>query len=114
MNDDFNTPILISNLFEAATIINKLLDGSEKIDEKAIEELNQLFEDWFVNVLGIKDEQSSNMMPTIEGLVKMIIDLRKDARANKDWTKSDELRDQLATLGIKIKDSKDGVSWTLE
>jgi len=114
MNDDFNTPILISNLFEAVTIVNKLLDGSEKIDEKAIEELNQLFEDWFVNVLGIKDEQSSNMMPTIEGLVKMIIDLRKDARANKDWAKSDELRDQLATLGIKIKDSKDGVSWNLE
>lgn len=114
MNDDFNTPILISNLFEAVTIVNKLLDGSEKINEKAIEELNQLFEDWFVNVLGIKDEQSSNMMPTIEGLVKMIIDLRKDARANKDWAKSDELRDQLATLGIKIKDSKDGVSWNLE
>ena len=114
MNNDFNTPILISNLFEAVTIVNKLLDGSEKINEKAIEELNQLFEDWFVNVLGIKDEQSSNMMPTIEGLVKMIIDLRKDARANKDWAKSDELRDQLATLGIKIKDSKDGVSWNLE
>jgi cysteinyl-tRNA synthetase len=85
MCDDFNTPIVISYLFEASTIINKLIEGSEKIDEKGLKELNELFEDWFIEVLGIKDEQNSNMMPTIEGLVKMIIELRKQARENKDW-----------------------------
>jgi len=114
MCDDFNTPIVISYLFEAATIINKLIEGSEKIDEQGLKELNELFENWFVEVLGIKDEQNSNMMPTIEGLVKMIIELRKEARENKDWKKSDELRDQLASLGVKIKDGKEGVSWSLE
>ena len=114
MCDDFNTPIVISYLFEASTIINKLIEGSEKIDEKGLKELNELFEDWFVEVLGIKDEQNSNMMPTIEGLVNMIIELRKQARENKDWKKSDELRDQLSSLGVKIKDGKEGVSWSLE
>lgn len=114
MCDDFNTPIVISYLFEASSIINKLIEGSEKIDEKGLKELNELFETWFVEVLGIKDEQNSNMMPTIEGLVKMIIELRTQARENKDWKKSDELRDQLASLGIKIKDGKEGVSWSLE
>lgn len=114
MCDDLNTPIVISYLFEASTIINKLIEGSEKIDEKGLKELNELFEDWLVEVLGIKDEQNSNMMPTIEGLVKMIIELRKQARENKDWKKSDELRDQLSSLGVKIKDGKDGVSWSLE
>lgn len=114
MNDDFNTPMVISNLFETATIINKLIEGSEKINAKELEELNKLFDDWFTNVLGLLDEQSSNMMPTIEGLVKMIIDLRKEARDNKDWKKSDELRDELSALGVKIKDGKEGVSWTIE
>ena len=114
MCDDFNTPIVISYLFEAATIINKLIEGSAKIDEQGLKELNELFADWFVKVLGITDEQNSNMMPTIEGLVKMIIELRKEARENKDWKKSDELRDQLALLGVKIKDGKEGVSWSLE
>jgi cysteinyl-tRNA synthetase len=114
MNDDFNTPIVISYLFEAATIINRLIEGQEKIDEKGLEALNKLFDNWLFEILGIKDELSSNMMPTIEGLVKMIIELRQDARANKDWAKSDELRDKLASLGVKIKDSKDGVSWTLD
>lgn len=114
MCDDFNTPIVISYLFEAATIINKLIEGSEKIDEQGLKELNKLFADWFVEILGITDEQNSNMMPTIEGLVKMIIELRKEARENKDWKKSDELRDQLASLGVKIKDGKEGVSWSLE
>lgn len=114
MCDDFNTPIVISYLFEASSIINKLIEGSEKIDEKGLKDLNELFETWFVEVLGIKDEQNSNMMPTIEGLVKMIIELRTQARENKDWKKSDELRDQLASLGVKIKDGKEGVSWSLE
>ena len=114
MCDDFNTPIVISYLFEASSIINKLIEGSEKIDEKGLKKLNELFVDWFVEVLGIKDEQNSNMMPTIEGLVKMIIELRTQARENKDWKKSDELRDQLASLGVKIKDGKEGVSWSLE
>ena len=53
-------------------------------------------------------------MPTIEGLVNMILDVRQEARLNKDWAKSDQLRDKLAEIGVKIKDSKDGVSWSLD
>lgn len=114
MDDDFNTPIVISNLFEAASIINKIIDGKEKINSEGLEDLRALFNNYLVDILGIKDEQTSNMMPTIEGLVKMILDVRQEARLNKDWAKSDQLRDKLAEIGVKIKDSKDGVSWSLD
>jgi cysteinyl-tRNA synthetase len=114
MNDDFNTPIVISYLFEAASIINKIIDGKEKINSEGLEDLRALFNNYLVDILGIKDEQTSNMMPAIEGLVKMILDVRQEARLNKDWAKSDELRDKLSEIGVKIKDSKDGVSWSLD
>ncbi len=114
MDDDFNTPIVISHLFKAASIINSIIDGKEKINAQGLEDLKALFENYFVEILGIKDEQNSDMMPTVEGLVKMILDIRQEARLEKNWAKSDELRDKLAEIGVKIKDSKDGVSWSLE
>lgn len=114
MCDDFNTPIVISYLFEAATIINKIIDAHEKINQENLDKLKSFLDVWINDILGIKGEQNSDMMPTIDGLVKMIIELRADARANKDWAKSDELRDKLATLGVKIKDGKEGVTWSIE
>lgn len=112
--DDFNTPIVISYLFEAASLINKIIDGKEKINKEGLEYLNKFFEKWLIDILGIKDEQESNMMPKIEGLVNLVLDIRKQARENKDWAKSDEIRDKLSELGIKIKDGKEGISWNLE
>ncbi len=112
--DDFNTPIVISYLFEAASLINKIIDGKEKINKEGLEYLNNFFEKWLIDILGIKDEQESNMMPKIEGLVNLVLDIRKQARENKDWSKSDEIRDKLSELGIKIKDGKEGISWNLE
>lgn len=114
MCDDFNTPIVISYLFEAATIINKIIDAHEKINQENLDKLKSFLDVWINDILGIKGEQNSDMMPTIDGLVKMIIELRADARANKDWAKSDELRDKLAALGVKIKDGKEGVTWSIE
>lgn len=112
--DDFNTPIVISYLFEAASLINKIIDGKEKINKEGLEYLNNFFEKWLIDILGIKDEQESNMMPKIEGLVNLVLDIRKQARENKDWAKSDEIRDSLSEIGIKIKDGKEGVSWIIE
>jgi cysteinyl-tRNA synthetase len=112
--DDFNTPIVISYLFEAVSLINKIIDGKEKINKEGLEYLNNFFEKWLIDILGIKDEQESNMMPKIEGLVNLVLDIRKQARENKDWAKSDEIRDKLSELGIKIKDGKEGISWNLE
>lgn len=114
MCDDFNTPIVISYLFEVATIINKIIDAHEKINQENLDKLKSFLDVWINDILGIKGEQNSDMMPTIDGLVKMIIELRADARANKDWAKSDELRDKLAALGVKIKDGKEGVTWSIE
>lgn len=114
MNDDFNTPIVISHLFSAASIINSIVDGKEKINSQGLEDLKTLFNSYLGDILGIKDEQVSDMMPTVEGLVNLILDVRKQAREEKNWAKSDEIRDKLAEVGVKIKDSKDGVSWSLE
>ncbi len=114
MNDDFNTPIVISHLFSAVSIINSIVDGKEKINSQGLEDLKTLFNSYLGDILGIKDEQVSDMMPTVEGLVNLILDVRKQAREEKNWAKSDEIRDKLAEVGVKIKDSKDGVSWSLE
>lgn len=114
MCDDFNTPIVISYLFEVATIINKIIDSHEKINQENFDKLKSFLDVWINDILGIKGEKNSDMMPTIDSLVKMIIELRADARANKDWAKSDELRDKLAALGVKIKDGKEGVTWSIE
>lgn len=114
MNDDFNTPILISHLFELATTINKIVDGSEQIDKDEHEKLRLFFDKWLVDILGIKDEESSNMQPQVEGMMDIILDMRKDARDNKDWAKSDEIRDKLSEIGVSIMDGKDGASWSLD
>ena len=112
--DDFNTPIVISYLFEAASLINKIIDGKEKINKEGLEYLNNFFEKWLIDILGIKDEQESNMMPKIEGLVNLVLDIRKQARENKDWAKSDEIRDKLKDMDIDILDSKSGTTWKIK
>lgn len=114
MCDDFNTPMVISYLFDVSTQINKILDSKEKINQENLDLLKGLFDKWLIGILGIKDEVNNNMMPIIEGLINLVLDLRKQAREDKDWVKSDNLRDELASLGVKIKDGKEGVSWNLE
>jgi len=113
--DDMNTPIALSYLFDAVKIINSVKDKNIFINAKDKAKLDSLMENIVKGVLGLVDEQTEvGSEKLIDGLVEMIIDNRKEAKANKDWAKSDKIRDDLKAIGIQIKDTKDGCEWTIE
>ncbi len=113
--DDLNTPIALSYIFEAVKIINTAKDGKIKLSQKDMDILAGLFDDVVSGVLGLKDEESEGGKAgqIIDGLMTMVLEQRKAAKANKDWATSDKIRDELNALGIHIKDTKDGTEWTL-
>lgn len=113
MCDDFNTPVVIANMFEISRLVNLISDKKETITEQDKTALKENFEIIFSEILGMKSEQSDNTSNVIEGLMSMIIEMRAEARANKDWAKSDMIRDRLNEVGITIKDGKDGAKWEI-
>ncbi|MEE2802361.1 MULTISPECIES: cysteine--tRNA ligase [Nonlabens] len=116
MNDDFNTPILVAELFEGASLIQKINSGSESINQEDLTVLQQTFRDFFYDVLGLKSSQESLIGDETEHLDKamqLLIDLRAQARANRDFATSDKIRDQLLEAGIQLKDGPDGTTYTL-
>lgn len=113
MNDDFNTPILIANLFEGIRFVNLLNDKRETLTSGDLELLKNTLETFTFDVLGIKNEKAANnSSEKLEGVISMLIEMRNEARANKNWALSDEIRDRLLALGIQIKDGKDGTSFS--
>lgn len=113
MCDDFNTPVVIANMFEISRLVNLISDKKETITEADKAQLKENFEIIFSEILGMKSEQSDNSNTIIEGLMNMIIEMRAEARANKDWAKSDQIRDRLTEVGITIKDGKEGAKWEI-
>ncbi len=114
MNDDFNSPVLIAHLFEGVRIINSVSDKTASIGKEDLETLKRLMHTFVFDVLGLVDEtKSGSGSDVIEGLMKLILDIRKTARENKDWAMSDKIRDELKEAGVEIKDTKDGVEWRL-
>ena len=113
MCDDFNTPVVIANMFEISRLVNLISDKKETITEQDKTALKENFEIVFNQILGMKSEQSDNTSNIIEGLMSIIAEMRADARANKDWAKSDMIRDRLSEVGITIKDGKDGAKWEI-
>ncbi|MDR0333944.1 MAG: cysteine--tRNA ligase [Dysgonamonadaceae bacterium] len=115
MNDDFNSPILVSHLFEAVRIINSAKDGNESLTIADIEVLKETMQTFVFDVLGLIDETKGAGVDSsiINGLMDLIIDIRKTARENKDWATSDKIRDELKAAGIEIKDTKEGVTWKI-
>jgi len=116
MSDDFNTPKAMARLFELVTRINGLKDGHLSLKEVAAETLDRLkstFDSFIFQILGLKDEMAAgdNGTNLVDGLMEIIIDLRKDARTNKDWGTSDKIRDALGALEVQLKDGKDGTTW---
>ena len=113
--DDLNTPIALSYIFEAVKIINTAKDGKIKLSQKDMDIIAVLFDDVVSGVLGLKDEENEGGKAgqIIDGLMTMVLEQRKAAKANKDWATSDKIRDELNALGIHIKDTKDGTEWTL-
>ena len=112
MNDDFNTPIVISHLFEAAKIINTAADGKLKLSQADVDELKGVFDTFLFEVMGMKDEAASDNTALIDGLMHIILDIRATAKANKDWATSDKIRDALGAAGVTVKDGKDGATYS--
>jgi cysteinyl-tRNA synthetase len=114
MNDDFNSPILIAQLFEGVRFINLLKDNKETITEQDLTLFSSLMKGFVFDVLGLEDEKAiGNKNDKLEGVVNMLIGMRNSARANKDFAMSDQIRDQLLAIGIQLKDGKDGTSFTI-
>ena len=114
MNDDFNTSVLIANLFEAIRIVNTANDGKTQLTANDIEKLKKLFQNFVVEVLGLQAEQeSSKQTEVMKGLVDLVLEIRNKAKLNKDFTTSDEIRNRLTQTGVQVKDSKEGTSWSI-
>jgi cysteinyl-tRNA synthetase len=113
MNDDFNTPILISHLFEGVRIINTAKEGKLKLTAEDIALLNKTLNGFFFDVCGLSVEDSSSNNEVTGHLMDFILEMRTEAKANKDFAKSDLIRDRLASMNIQIKDSKEGTSWSI-
>ena len=115
MNDDLNTPIVISYLFEAARIINSALAGQIQLSAEDIRELKDFFHLFLFDLLGIKDEAKDGnaSYDAFSKAVDMILQIRSQAKQNKDWATSDKIRNELTALGFEIKDTKDGFEWKL-
>ena len=114
MDDDFNTPILISHLFEGVRIINSVRDGKESISAEHLELLRKDMHAFVFNIFGLQHETGSENAMLIEGLMQTILDIRQQARVNKDWPTSDLIRDNLSRLNIQVKDTKEGSEWSLD
>jgi len=113
MNDDFNTPILIAHLFEGVKVINQIKEGKASLTSEDLETLKTTMNDFTFDVLGLMNEAAQNNSGKIDGVVSLLIKLRKEARENRDWGLSDQIRDELLAMGIQLKDGRDGTSYTM-
>jgi cysteinyl-tRNA synthetase len=115
MNDDFNTPILIAHLFDAVRIINSVKAGSESLNSVDLEKLQKHFQAFTFEVLGLKNEdQNSGNDELLDGVMATLIELRQQAKQNKDWASADLIRNELSKLNIVLKDTKEGTDWDIE
>ena len=110
MNDDFNSPVLIAELFEASRIINSVYDNKLKIDAENLQLLKQLMQSFVIDILGLKDEKAAD--DDLPQLLNFIVNLRSQAKTNQDYATSDKIRDGLQKIGFQLKDTKEGTNWS--
>lgn len=119
LNDDLNTPVLLAHLFEACSIVNRINDGNATATAEDLDTLRRIFDTFLIEILGIRvdaagsDGNSADMKP-FEDAVDLLLEMRSQAKANKDWTTSDLIRDRLAAIGFDVKDTKNGFEWSLK
>lgn len=115
LDDDLNSPIVISHLFEACRVINQLVDRKQTITPEGLEALKQTFHTFAFDILGLLPEAAGNAEreQAFAQAVDLLLDVRAKAKSNKDWATSDQIRDRLAALGFEIKDTKEGATWRL-
>ncbi len=114
MCDDLNSPIVISHLFDASKAINTVADGNGTISREDLEELKNVFKLFLEDLLGLQIEnQETTNKDAYKQAIDLLLNIRLDAKKNKDWTTSDKIRNELTALGFTIKDTKDGFEWGL-
>lgn len=111
MNDDFNTPVLIANLFEATKKINSVKEDKEQITAADLQVLKAAYLGFVYEVLGLQFEEKRNSSEHLNQVMDMVLELRAQVRAEKNWPLADSIRDGLAKAGITVKDGKEGASW---
>lgn len=114
MNDDFNASVLIANIFEAVKIINLVNDKKESLGSQDLTLLKATLYDFIFDVLGLENTaETDDNSEKLSGVVQLLIGIRNEARDNKDWALSDKIRDELQSLGIQLKDGKEGTTFSL-
>ena len=119
LDDDLNTPIVIAHLFEACRLINQVNDGTASATQADIDALKALFQTFLVDILGISTdiagaaEGNASLRP-FEEAVDLLLEIRGEAKAKKDWATSDLIRNRLAEIGFDVKDTKDGFEWSVK
>lgn len=120
LDDDLNTPIVIAHLFDACRIINQVNDGNAKATSEDIAELKEVFDAFLSDILGIRTEMpgtdtvGGDSLKPFEDAVDLLLDIRAKAKADKDWTTSDLIRNKLGEIGFDVKDTKDGYEWSIK
>ena len=116
MDDDFNSPIVISHLFDACRIINQVVDKKNSITAEGLDALRKVMHTFTYDLLGLKNEAQGGNEDREESFgkaVDLLLEIRQNAKAQKDWATSDRIRDELAQLGFEVKDTKEGATWRL-
>ena len=114
MDDDLNSPMVISELFDCVRTINQIYDGKQTISAVDLAELRRVVDLFVFDILGLRDDLAGDNSQMLSSVVDMILNIRMEAKNAKDWATSDKIRDGLAAIGIKVKDRKDGFVWEAE
>ena len=114
MDDDLNSPVVIAELFDCVRIINQVYDGLQTLSGADIAELARVVRFYVFDVLGLRDDLAGDNSQMLGEVVDMVLGIRTQAKAAKDWATSDRIRDGLTAIGIKVKDRKDGSDWEVE
>ena len=114
MDDDLNSPMVISELFDCVRTINQIYDGKQTISAADLTELQRVVDLFVFDILGLRDDLAGDNSQMLSSVVDMILNIRMEAKNAKDWATSDKIRDGLAAIGIKVKDRKDGFDWEAE
>jgi len=116
LNDDLNSPVAIAHLFDGVRMINSVKAGTETVSANDLDELKLFYKAMVFDILGLKEEKTSDAgnSEVLSGTINLLIQLRQEAKANKDWATSDKIRNELNSIGIELKDTKEGVDWKLK
>lgn len=114
LNDDLNSPIVLSHLFDNVKAINSVADGKEHISQTDLDKLKNIYNSFVFEILGFVDENEDSSSNILEKSIDLLLNIRLDAKAKKDFETSDRIRDELKAIGVLVKDKKDGFDWEIE